>query len=124
MKILRIKTDGTREYAEISGDLRPMQKEVGGLIEVLPIDENMDIVIDEEGLLKNKKVSLIIADGFTESVMNAIVGDCFICGESEEDLVGLTDEQVRWLDMEMLTDGYVWDDGENDVFRKVTQIWV
>lgn len=124
MKILRIKTDGTREYAEISGELKTLQAEVGGHIEPVYLDNGMVLICDEEGLLKDKPVSVAIADSISGRVFNTIHGDCFICGLSKEDFAGLTDEQVRWLDVEMITDAYVWDETGNDLFRKVAEIWV
>jgi hypothetical protein len=50
-------------FVELSGDfdLKRMQKEVGGYIELVHYveDENFELLVDEEGLLKNKGMNFV-----------------------------------------------------------------
>jgi hypothetical protein len=77
------KTDGTIEdFNPANGKeftLDEMQKAVGGYIELVYLPNNEVLVVDEEGMIKeklfNKKIS--------EMIMKPIVGDVVLCQRSE-----------------------------------------
>lgn len=90
MKILIVEPGEKPRVADIPHTLEAMQQTVGGYIEVVcPWADNAAIVCDEEGLLKGKPINRDIGTGLV------IVGTFFVCGVGEEDLCGLTEEQLH-----------------------------
>ena len=77
------KTDGTIEdFNPANGKeftLDEMQKAVGGYIELVYLPDNKILVVDEEGMIKqklfNKKIS--------EMIMKPIVGNVILCKRSQ-----------------------------------------
>jgi len=57
MKVLRIRTNGVVEEIEIENSLDGMQKAVGGMIEFIPMTDEVHAYIDEEGKLKGKETN-------------------------------------------------------------------
>ena len=88
MKVIIVKPFTNPYVATIKGDLESMQKAVGGLIEIMQIDRNVNIVLNEEG-------KLIGLEGNRRVGNHVIVGNFFICGEKGEDFCSLTDEQCE-----------------------------
>lgn len=75
----------TVEYEQLQ--LKDMQEIVGGYIEVVNIGNNVVMVLNEEGKLEGLKPNIGIRG-------DVIVGTIFFCGTDEEDMIGLTDEQI------------------------------
>lgn len=90
---------------EINGSLKSMQDLVGGYIQAVPLDwlmciEKSDlwgktmrgkefcVVMNEEGKLEGLDYNLPLRGG------DIIVGTCFICKESDEEFVGLNDDEA------------------------------
>jgi hypothetical protein len=95
IKVVLVKPMQKPEIVEIGTSLEALQQAVNGMIEeIMPFDEEVAIVVNEEGkidglplnrALKNKKGSLI----------NIIAGDFFICSAKGENFTSLTDEQAQ-----------------------------
>ena len=85
MKILLKKVGKPLIMAEVSNDLKEMQKVVGGPIEVLAIASNLACVCNEEGRLLNMK------DNF-DCLGEILVGDVFFCGLREDEFCSLDSE--------------------------------
>ena len=76
--------------AEVTHTLEAEQKAVGGYIEVVyPDDNETCIICNEEGKLIGMEGNRRIGDG-----SSIIAGPFFICGTTEEDFRGLTDNEV------------------------------
>lgn len=87
MKIIVKEPCKKGEVIEVENNLETFQKIVGGYIEVYPIFEDMLIILNEEGKLKNLEPNLILKN-------DVIVGTVAIAGRGEEDFISLTDEQI------------------------------
>lgn len=78
--------------------LEAMQSIVDGLIERVPLDDGVDLWLNEEGLLDGLTPNRIVTD--SNGVEWPIVGQFFICGVGVEtgESLSLTDRQAtEWL---------------------------
>lgn len=95
MKVIYCKVGQDPSLIEIDGSLESMQELVGGRIETFPYEYSpMVLVMNEEGKLQNLPPHRFIANG-----RDIICGDFFVAAfgkneDGEDDIVGLTDEQV------------------------------
>ena len=91
MQVLIVRPGKYPEKAVIDGSLNSMQSIVGGSIElVYPWEERIVLVCNEEGLLLNLPVNR-----FLYEIDEPIMGTFFICGQGDENLIGLNDEQIK-----------------------------
>ena len=105
MQIFKIDTDGNAAVKDIKGDLRSLQKEVGGLLTLANyyeelVENRIDIFADDEGLLKaDPKTTLIITDKENRmKVLTALVGNLvFVSHDDEGNTLSLTDEQIVFI---------------------------
>ena len=105
MQIFKIDTDGNAAAKDIKGDLRSLQKEVGGLLTLANyyeelVENRIDIFADDEGLLKSDpKTTLIITDKENRmKVLTALVGNLvFVSHDDEGNTLGLTDDQIKFI---------------------------
>ena len=73
----------------LENKLEAMQEAVGGLIDIATLDEQVCILLNDEG-------KLIGLEGNRRIGNDVIVGDFFVCGSDEEgNLTSLTDEQME-----------------------------
>ncbi len=94
MQVLIVRPDKYAKRITIDGSLESMQQLVGGMIEVVyPWEERAAIVCNEEALLLDMK-----PNRFVPEIQEPIFGSFFVCGLGEEDLIGLTDEQLERFD--------------------------
>lgn len=91
MKVIRKKPGMAPELVEIENSLESLQAEVDGYIECITLWENMVLICDEEGLLKDKPVNRYIGWSFAGTVL--VVG---VDGEEFCD-VPVTDALMRRL---------------------------
>ena len=69
-----LKTDGTtKELKEVN--LESLQKAVGGYIQILSTNKGQEIVVDEEGKLKNKPVNKLATELYQDSKFRNIADD-------------------------------------------------
>lgn len=95
--VLLIKTTGQLQIVEIDSDdfLHGLQQLVGGHIETLALGQDMTLIVNEEGLLRDLDYNLVAS-----KFMNMhLVGDAVLCcvglRDDEMDLVGLTPNFVE-----------------------------
>lgn len=84
----------------IENSLEAMQKVVGGYIEVIPaermvggnllLNRNLLLVLNEEGKLEGLEPNFPTKDGW-----DYIFGTVFVCKKQEDEMVGLSDEEVN-----------------------------
>ena len=92
MKVFGIK-ENEAGIMEIENSLEAEQKFVGGLIEVVSITPELDLVVNDEGKLNNMKPVAAWKDG--EKVLDLICGNCFVCRWNEEgEFVSIDDSDV------------------------------
>lgn len=78
--------------AEVDLSLESMQKIVNGHIEAIyPFTDSVALVCNEDGKLINLPLNRALKDG-EDYVYDIVAGTVFICGLSEENFDGLTDE--------------------------------
>lgn len=91
MRIVYVEPNKPAFTAEIEHTLKAEQKAVKGLIQPVYLydDDNVCIVCNEEGKLIGMEGNRIVNQGDT-----IIAGPFFVCGITEDDFRGLTDEEV------------------------------
>ena len=89
LKIVLKKVGENPEIMNIENTLERKQELVGGLIEVVPVLEDVLLICNEEGKLENLLPNLIFPYDY-------IAGDCFFVGDDYKngDFKSLTDEQI------------------------------
>ena len=89
LKIVLKKVGENPEIMNIENTLERKQELVGGLIEVVPVLDDVLLVCNEEGKLENLLPNLIFPYDY-------IAGDCFFVGDDYKngDFKSLTDEQI------------------------------
>lgn len=65
-------------FMEIENKLQPMQKFVGGHIEVISLTEELDLIVNDDYLFNGTEPRLILLENgkFQPCV---VMGDCFVC---------------------------------------------
>lgn len=80
---LLIKTDGTEEKVEPKNgtdfSLEELQGFIGGLIEIVRATKNRILVVDDEGLFKEKEINWVAS----HYARTFIVGDALLCTNEE-----------------------------------------
>lgn len=88
MRVLMIEPMKEPYVVDIGNDLKSMQEAVGGLIEVINLEDDIVMVDNEEG-------KLIGLEGNRRVGRDIIAGTFFLCGSNYEgEFVSLTDEQI------------------------------
>ncbi|MBP3916025.1 DUF3846 domain-containing protein [Clostridium sp.] len=101
-RILKINSNDLRVYEKkINRGLESLQEEVDGLIEVPYISDEfikrgIDIVINEEGKLRNLKYSIALVNE-NLVLLDLIAGPVFFIGNDNGRFTGLTDEQIEFI---------------------------
>ena len=85
-----------KPYAkEIGGDLKSLQREVGGYIQaVYPFREPVALICDEEGKLSGKDLNRALRDEEGQ-IYDVVAGTFLIAGLGKEDFISLTPEQME-----------------------------
>ena len=93
-KIVLVEPNKTARIVEMNLSLENMQKTVSGLIQaVYPFEDEVALVCNDEG----KIMGLPLNRGLTDEkgdIYDIVAGTFFICGLSEDNFTGLTDEQA------------------------------
>lgn len=99
MKVLTL-INGKLKEQEIENTLESLQKIVDGWIEIPFLserfaEEEIDIVINEEGKLIGLDPQIVVIDKSTFRPVELVVGNCiFVSHDEEGNTVGLTDKQI------------------------------
>lgn len=87
MDVLIVEPEKSPRMASISGDLKSLQKVVGGCIEAIyPFDDPVALVCNDEGKLIGLPLNRHIKD------YDIIAGTFFVCGLGQEDFCSLSPE--------------------------------
>lgn len=103
-KAVIIETSGHKKVVEFDNDTsyKTLSDAVGGMIELVRLDEKTDLWCNENGIAEGLSLNMIGSAIYSETFNagNPILGNIVITGGSDEEghTLGLTDEQVAyWL---------------------------
>lgn len=88
IRILVVEPNQEPKVAKIKNELSSLQEIVNGLIEIVELECNVDIVCNEEGKINNLEVNRIITN-------DVICGTFFIVGQHKEDTISLSRKQIK-----------------------------
>lgn len=94
---------------EVQNDLRPLQRAVQGMIELVPLDDNTMLICNEEGKLLGMPGNRRLGGG------SVIAGPFLVVGSTEDDFCSLTDSQMeqysnRFMEPQEISQQEVQDD--------------
>lgn len=111
MRIVYVEPHRSPYISEIEHSLEAEQKAVGGLIEILGNDDGTLIVTNEESKFHGMEGNRYLDDGHS-----IIAGPFFVCGATEDDFRGLTDEEVvKYMDRFKEPEDISQDEVESDM---------
>ena len=95
MTVLLVEPGKYPQPVEIGTDLEDLQKAVGGYIEVTyPFDENVGIVMNEEGKLEGLPLNRALRDDEGQ-IYDVVAGSFLVVGLTEESFGSLTPDQMQ-----------------------------
>lgn len=97
LQVLLIRPGEEPKVVEISDELSAMQQLVGGYIqEIMPFDDDVALVCNEEGKMMGHPLNRAIRDEEGE-IMDIIAGDFFLCSAPimSENFESLSKEQIE-----------------------------
>lgn len=100
MTVLLVEPEKHPQAVEIGSDLKSLQNAVGGMIEtVYPFEENVGLIVNEEGKLNGLPLNRALKDENGE-VLDVMAGTFLVTGFSEEGFCSLTKEQTEKFQQE------------------------
>lgn len=95
MTVLLVEPEKYPRPVEIGTDLEDLQKTVGGYIEVTyPFDENVGLVMNEEGKLEGLPLNRALRDDEGQ-IYDVVAGSFLVVGLTEESFGSLTPDQMQ-----------------------------
>ncbi len=88
IKVLIVEFSRDPYIKEIENTLEEKQKIVGGNIEFIELEDNVDLICNEQGKLNNLKMNRIITN-------DIICGTFIIAGQNNLESISLTDIQIK-----------------------------
>lgn len=96
IKVLAKKVGEELKLVEFEHSYDNMCKIVEGRLEVVGLPKNIDMWLNEEGLLEQKSANVITF--LKGQQVHQIVGNIFFAGHDDEgETISLTEEQMEWL---------------------------
>ena len=103
MKVL-VLSNSKFETREVKGTLEDFQSIVDAYIEI-PficndfIDNNIDVIINEEGkLIDGMNPEIVLVDDVTGNSVDIVFGNCiFVGNDNEGNNISITDEQIKFV---------------------------
>ena len=89
MRVLYVEPGKYPVVAEVQNELRALQRAVGGLIELVPLDRKVLLICNEEGKLDGLPGNRRLENG------SIIAGSFLIVGDKSDDFCSLTDKQLE-----------------------------
>ena len=94
MKVYGFK-DGEEGIMELGCDLESEQSYVGGLIDVVRVTPELDLVVNDEGLLLGMEPSVAwVEDG---KVLGVYVGNCFVCRHRDGEFISIEEKDIETI---------------------------
>ncbi|MGN0256486.1 MAG: DUF5688 family protein [Eubacterium sp.] len=100
MTVLLVEPEKHPQVVEIGSDLKSLQSAIGGMIEtVYPFEENVGLIVNEEGKLNGLPLNRALKDENGE-VLDVLAGTFLVTGLSEEGFCSLTKDQTEKFQQE------------------------
>lgn len=87
IKVLIVEPIMDPHIKEIENTLEEKQKIVGGLLQFIELERDVDLICNEEGKLLNLEINKIIKN-------DVICGNFIICGQKNGKSISLTEKQI------------------------------
>ena len=88
IRILVIKTNEEPHQLKIPHTLEDMQNVVGGLVEYVELEHNVDLICNDEGKLLNLELNRLVGN-------DIIAGTFFIAGQHNGNTISLSRKQIK-----------------------------
>lgn len=88
IKVLIVERIRDPYIKEIEDTLEEKQKIVGGLIDFIELEDDVDLIFNEESKINNLEMNRIIKN-------DIVCGTFIICGQRNGESISLTDEQIK-----------------------------
>ena len=88
IRILIVEPNKEPRQAKVEHTLRNLQNIVGGLIEIVELEYNVDLICNEEGKLRSLELNRVITN-------EIIAGTFFITGQHKGETISLSRKQIR-----------------------------
>lgn len=89
IKVLKFEVGQEPYLKEIINELKHLQSEVDGLIQIVPLSDDCLVVLNEEGKLNGLKPNRWLGSN------DIICGDFFICGDAGDTFKSIEDADIR-----------------------------
>lgn len=90
IRCILVKVFEQPKVIEIEHNLSTLQKYVGGLIDIVEIEEDVDIIINDEGKLLSLSPNLVLYE-----FGDIIVGDFLVVGQENGETISLSEEKIK-----------------------------
>lgn len=90
IRCILVKVFEQPKVVEIENNLSTLQKYVGGLIDIVEIEEDVDIIINDEGKLLGLSPNLVLYE-----FRDIIVGDFLVVGQKNGETISLSEEKIE-----------------------------
>ena len=90
IRCILVKVFEQPKVIEIENNLSTLQKYVGGLIDIVEIEEDVDIIINDEGKLLGLSPNLVLYE-----FRDIIVGDFLVVGQKNGETISLSEEKIE-----------------------------
>lgn len=97
-------------FCRIENKLEEIQNQINGYIQVIPLKDNLVMVVDEEGKIKNKQKNELATTIFQYYVNTEdyIVGHALLICTNEEEFEDFNVKEYYKEVMQILKDRYTW----------------
>ena len=90
IRCILVKVFEQPKVVEIENNLSTLQNYVGGLIDIVEIEEDVDIIINDEGKLLGLSPNLVLYE-----FRDIIVGDFLVVGQKNGETISLSEEKIE-----------------------------
>lgn len=121
IKVLRIKPEEVPEVVTIENNLKNLQKEVEGFIQIVyPFEEEVGIVCNEEGKINGLPLNRTIYNEEGQAI-DIISGNMLIVGLGEEDFRDLSPEEIKKFGTMFRQPEIFWHNGNHIISESVNE---
>ena len=90
IRCILVKVFEQPKVIEIEHNLSTLQKYVGGLIDIVELENDVDIIINDEGKLLGLSPNLVLYE-----FRDIIVGDFLVVGQENGETIYLSEEKIK-----------------------------
>ena len=90
LRCILVKVFEQPKVIEIENNLSTLQKYVGGLIDIVELEDDVDIIINDEGKLLSLSPNLVLYE-----FGDIIVGDFLVVGQKNGETISLSEEKIE-----------------------------